>query len=181
MPVKEDGSATQLTLLLEAATALVDEEFKRSERLDAKSRNLITVTGAFFAVVQAVVVGLINESLSATETHGASSFIVWLSIAGGVATVSLVAALFWSYRAWKLRDDDALQVKTIRDYRDAARDGNPAVGAKLVDAYATIAEKRRKVNEDRAKAVDAASVACGIAMALIGTELVLAFVAVAVQ
>lgn len=181
MPSPGDNSATQLSILLDAATALIDEEFKRSERLDAKSRNMVTVAGAFFAVVQAVVVGFINETLGATATQPASPFILWLAIAAGVATLGLGIALVWSYEAWRLRDDETLRVKTIRDYRDAAYEGNPVVGAKLVDAYARIAEKRREVNEERAKAVDAAAIACIIAMLLIGTELVLAFVAVALH
>ncbi len=182
MPIREDGgAATQLTILLDAATSIIDEEFKRSERLDAKSRNMITLTGTFFAVVQAVVAALINETLSATGTQAASPLILWLMVAGGVATVGLGIALTWSYEAWRLRNDEALQVKTIRDYRDAAYAGNPAVGAKLVDAYAKIAEDRRKVNAERATAVDKAAIACGFAMFLIGTELVLAFVAVAVH
>ncbi len=182
MPIKGgDGGATQLSILLDAATAIIDEEFKRSERLDAKSRNMITVAGAFFAVVQAVVAALINETLGATETQAASSLVPWLAAAGGIATIGLGIAFTWSYEAWRLRNDEALKVKTIRDYRDAAYAGNPAVGAKLVDAYAKIADDRRAVNAERAVAVDKAAIACGIAMLLIGTELVLAFIAVAIR
>lgn len=182
MPVQsEGGGATQLSVLLDAATAIIDEEFRRSERLDAKSRNMVTIMGAFFTVVLAVVAALINETLFATSTQDTSPFVLWLCIGGGVATIGVLIALTWSYEAWKLRDEEALQVKTIRDYRDAAYNGNPAVGAKLVDAYATIAEDRRRVNAERADAVEAAAIACGIAMLLIGTELVLALVAVAAR
>jgi hypothetical protein len=181
MPAKRDGEATQLSILLDAATAIIDEEFKRSERLDSKARNLITVAGAFYAVVQAVVIGLVNETLGGGFLKDASSFVPWLMLAAGLATAGMLAALGWTYNAWRLRGDEALRVKTIRDYRDAAYAGNPAVGAKLVDAYAKIADDRRQVNAERAAAVDAAAVACGIAMALIGIELVLAFVAVAVR
>jgi hypothetical protein len=55
------------------------------------------------------------------------------------------------------------------------------VGVKLVSAYADIAEGRRKNNAKRAKALDGAAKACGVALLFIGVELVLAFVAVAVQ
>jgi hypothetical protein len=182
MPIRENGgAATQLTILLDAATAIIDEEFKRSERLDAKSRNMITVAGTFFAVVQAVVAALVNETLGATDTQAASPWIPWLMVAAVVATIGLGIALTWSYEAWRLRKDEALKVKTIRDYRDAAYAGNPAVGANMVDAYAKIAEDRREVNAERADAVDKAAIACGGAMLLIGTELVLAFAAVAVK
>jgi hypothetical protein len=182
LPVKEDASAaTQLTLLLNAATSIVEEEFKRSERLDAKSRNMLTVTGTFFAVVQAVVAALINETLGTTATEPASPWIPWLMGMAGLAIVGLLIAVTWSYEAWRLRDEEALQVKTVRAYRDAAHAGNPAVGVKLVDAYSDIAEDRRKVNAERADVVDKAAIACGSAMLLIGTELVLTFFAVAVH
>lgn len=182
VPVQEkEGAATQLSILLDAANAVIDEEFKRSERLDAKSRNMLTVAGTFFAVVQAVVAALVNETLGATATQAASPLVPWLMAAAVVAVVGLGIAVAWSYEAWKLRIDQTLNVKTIRDYRDAAYAGNPVVGAKLVDAYAKIAEDRRKVNAERADAVNKAAIACGGAMFLIGAELVLALVAVAVH
>ena len=185
MPTREPegggASATQLSILLSSLTSIIDEEFKRSERLDAKSRNQITIAGSFFAAVQVVVIGLINGSLAATETHDASSFIPWLAIAGGVAAIGMFISLGFSYRAWKLRDDPALTVQTIRNYRDAAREGNPAVGVKLIDAYADVADGRRANNKTRAKAMETAAVWCGLTMSLIAVELGLAFVAVAVQ
>lgn len=199
IPPKHDvdasASATQLSILLAAATSAIDEEFRRSERLDAKSRNQLTVTAGFFAVVQAVVVGLINGTLGASKgqlavVHGtvavtkgqsASSFLVWLAIAGAVAAAALIGAVWVSYGSWKLRDDPTLSVNTIRSYIDAARQGNPAVGTKLVGAYATIADGRRKNNAHRADALEAAARACGVAIGFTGLELVLAFVAVAVR
>lgn len=180
-PEKPDASATQLTILLNAATSAIDEEFKRSERLDAKSRNQLTVTAGFFAVVQAVTVGLVNGTLGATTTHKASSFVVCLAITGAVAAVALVVAVVVSYQSWKLRDDPTLSIKTIREYIDAARRGNPAVGAKLVSAYADIADGRRKNNATRADALDCAAKACGATIAFIGVELILGFVAVAIR
>jgi hypothetical protein len=47
LPTREpdDGvaSATQLSILLASATSAIDEEFRRAERLDAKSRNQTTM------------------------------------------------------------------------------------------------------------------------------------------
>ncbi len=181
MPDNGGASATQLSVLLSSATAAIDEEFKRSERLDAKSRNQITIVASFFAIVQAVVVGLINGSLGGTEQHGASSFVLWLAIVGALASAALVVAAFVSYNAWKLRNDPTLETETIREYIDYARDGNPVVGVNLVAAYADIAQGRRDNNALRATALERATVACGTATLLIGAELVLAFIAVAVQ
>jgi hypothetical protein len=176
-----DKGASQLSILLSSATSMVDEEFKRSERLDAKSRNQITIAGSFFAIVQAVVVGLINGSLGATETTGRSSFVGWLAAAGAAAGIALVVALAFSYRAWKLREDDALEPDTLTDYISYAQKGNEAVAVKLVTAYAEIAKQRRDNNETRAKAMEHAARACFIALAFVSVELTLAFIAVIVQ
>jgi hypothetical protein len=180
---QEDGaaSATQLSILLASATSTIDEEFKRSERLDAKSRNQLTIAGTFFAIVQAVVIGLLNGLLGGDGNNDASAFVPWLAIAGGAAAIAMLVAVLVSYRAWRLRDDPALSTKTIKAYIEAARQGNPAVGVKLVGAYADIAEGRRKNNGARAEALDDAAKACGVALLFTAVQLVLAFVAVAVQ
>jgi hypothetical protein len=180
---QDDGaaSATQLSILLSSATSAIDEEFRRSERLDAKSRNQLTITGTFFAVVQAVVVGLLNGLLGRDTSTDASAFVPWLAILGGIAAIAMLVAVLVSYRSWKLRDDPALSMSTIRNYIDAARQGNPAVGVKLVSAYADIAEGRRANNAVRAAALNDAAKACGVALLFTSAELVLAFVAVAVQ
>src|SRR3954453_11973286 len=93
LPARESdsgaSSATQLSILLASVTSMIEEEFKRSERLDAKSRNQVALVGTFFAVVQAGVIGLINGSLGATEKAPASSFIPWLAVAGGIAGIAL--------------------------------------------------------------------------------------------
>jgi hypothetical protein len=180
-PADGSASATQLSILLSSATSAIDEEFKRSERLDAKSRNQIMIVGSFFTVVQAVVVGLFNGSLAGTEHHAASSFIPWLAIAGAAASVTTIVAGVYSYKSWKLLKDPTLSINTILAYIPGARDGNPAVGVKLVEAYAGVAKGRRENNEKRAAALNIAVRACGVALLFISIELVLAFVAAAVQ
>ena len=183
-PVPGDGgaSATQLSILLSSATEIIDEEFRRSERIDSKSRNQIALCASFFAVVQAGVISLLNGALGVNGLHHtASPLVLWLASVGGLAGTSLVVAVVVSYRAWRLLDDPALAVKTIRDYLEPARDGNPAVGVKLVDAYSKIAEGRRKNNQLRTDALEDATKACGVALAFVAIELILAFVAVGVR
>lgn len=180
-PERPEAAATQMSLLLSAATSVIDEEFKRSERLDSKSRNQISIVGALFAVVQAVVVGLLNGTLEPARGHATSSFVVWLGVAAVAAAIALAVAIAVSYQSWRLRDDPALGLNTIRQYSDAARSGNPAVGAKLIEGYTQIAEGRRANNEERAEALDRAAVACAVATAFGLVELILAFVAAAVR
>ena len=102
-------------------------------------------------------------------------------IAGGVAALALVVAFALSYKSWRLQDDPALSPDTLDDYREAARQGNPAVGVKLVGAYTEIARGRRKNNESRAESLEHAAIACVAAGIFIAIELGLAFVAVGVQ
>lgn len=181
VPPSSGEPATQLSILLASATSTIEEEFKRSERLDAKSRNLIAVVGAFFAVAQAVVIGLINGSLAATEHHARSSFVLWLGVAGAIACAILVVAIVFSVKAWRLRKDPALGPGTIEAYLSAARAGNPAVGVKLVEAYVKIAKGRRQNNELRAKELERAELWCFVATFMTGIELILAFIAAAAQ
>jgi hypothetical protein len=176
-----EASATQLTILLSAATSILDEEFKRSERLDAKSRNQLSVAAAFFTVVQAVAVALINGTLKGSAGHPRSSFVTWIALVAALSSLALVAAVFVSYQSWKLRDDKALGPNTLRTYLEPARQGNPGVGVKLVQGYADIAEDRRSNNKKRAQALDQAAIACGWAFACLGAELIVAFISVAVR
>ncbi len=178
---KDGASATQLSILLTSATSIIDEEFKRSERVDAKSRNQIALVASFFAVTQAGVIALLDGALGAHEHHAASSFVPWLAGVAIIAAAAITGAVFVSYRAWRLFDDPTLAIKTIRAYRDAAVDGNPAVGAKLVEAYAEIAEGRRDNNKKRTDALERATKACAVSVGCVAVELAVAFVAVAVH
>jgi hypothetical protein len=173
-------SATQLTILLDAVKTTVDEEFRRSERLDAKSRNQMTLAATMFGVAQAIAVGLVNSVL-AQEGTKASILAGVVSGAGIVALCCLAWALMLSYRSWGFRDEKALAVETFETYLGAAQAGNPNVGAKLVKQYAKVARARRDNNNERVTAVERAARACAVTSACVGAELVLAFAAVIVQ
>jgi hypothetical protein len=173
-------SATQLTILLDAAKATVDEEFRRSERLDAKSRNQMTLAATMFGVAQAIAVGLVNSVLAQDGTKA-------LILAGLVAGAAIIAlgclawALALSYGSWNLRDEKALNIETFEKYLGAARAGNPNVGAQLVKQYAKVARDRRDSNNARVSAIERAARACAVTSAWVGVELVLAFAAVILQ
>jgi hypothetical protein len=178
--------ATQLSILLSAATSTIDEEFRRSERLEAKSRNQATIVAGFFVGVQAVIASLINGVLQGVESgvpasHHASAAIPWLVGLGGLGAILLVVVVIASFRAWRLFQDPALSTDTITQYIDFAKDGNVAVGINLVKAYAEIANGRRQNNEVRAKALQRATLWCGTAVLAIGIELVVGLIAAAVE
>lgn len=170
-------SATQLTILLDAAKATVDEEFRRSERLDAKSRNQMTLVATMFGVAQAITVGLVNSVAAQDDTRGA----ILVGLVAGAAIIALVClgwALTLSYRSWGLRHDKALAIETFEEYLGAAQAGNPNVGAQLVKQYAKIARARRENNSARVAAIERAGRACALTSVWVGAELILAFVAV---
>ena len=173
-------SATQLTILLQAATATVDEEFRRSERLEAKSRNQITLAATMFGVTQVIAVGLVNGVLAADNTK--ASFLVAVVAGAGILALGCLAwALLRSYRSWNLHNEKALGIETFEMFLGPAQTGNPNVGARLVSAYAKIAQVRRENNKARADAVSAAARACGVTLSCVALELVVAFAAVIAQ
>lgn len=177
-PDDPDKSAAQLSILLSASTAVIDEEFKRSERLDNKSRSQVAVTAAIYAAVQAGAISLLNGLLRPATGETATIAIV-LAVIAAVAAAAMIAAIAVSYEAWKLRDEDALSVATIKKYRHWAYMGHPLVAVRLIDAYAKIADDRRANNELRAAALTKATYACGVALLITGLELIVAFAAVA--
>lgn len=177
-PGNEVKSATQLGLLLGAASMLVEEQFKIGDRLDAKSRNQIAVAATFFAGVQAGVISLVNGILGPGASTDTSPYVPYLAFAACVAVLALVAAVVLSTQAWRLRPERSLGVATIRDYIPFAREGRSGVGANLVWAYTKVVEARQEQNADRAAALVRAGWACLATLVVAGLELVLAFVAV---
>jgi hypothetical protein len=165
----------QLGLLLDTARSLIDEEFRRSERLDAKSRNQFTTVGALFAVVMATTAGVLNALLDQDKVHG------WVyPVLGTCALASigaLFAALIWSIEAWRLRESDALDPDTIEEYISHAEHGNLAVAKNLVQAQAQILRDRRAQNAQRARGLESATRACLIAAGASLAQLAAVFVA----
>jgi hypothetical protein len=161
LPAGSSDDGRQLAVLLDVAQSLVDEEFRRSERLDAKARNQFTAVGGLFAVVMAVTAGVLNALL------GQRSVGDWVYPAlGGCALASIVAlafALTWSVEAWRLRKSDALDPDTIEEYVSYAERGNIAVTKQLIKAYAQILRDRRSQNAARAHDLKLATAACFLA------------------
>jgi len=157
--VPDEGK--QLGLLLETARSLVDEEFRRSERLETKSRSLFTSTGALFAVVMATTAGVLNALIDAQQVDG------WVyPVLGGFALISIVAlivAFAWVLEMWRLRESHALKADTIEQYISYAERGNIGVAKNLIKAYAKALGDRRLQNEAVAEDLINATRACAIA------------------
>lgn len=175
------ATATQLGLLLDAAKQAIDEEFKRTERLEQKARNQATFTATLYAGVQALVVGLFNGLLS--DGDQTSGFVPYMAILGAIATLVAVGAFAASYRAWKLHTEALIGISSITSsaYVDAAAAGKQIVGIKLIDHYKKIALERRAVNEARVRSLSVARAICFVATLVLAAEIILAFIAVAIR
>lgn len=165
----------QLGLLLNTAQSLIEEEFRRSERLDAKSRNQFTAVGGLFALVMVATVGVLNALLDQDKVNG------WVyPVLGTCALASIIAlfaALIWSLGAWRLRESDALDPDTIEEYVPHAEHGNLAVAKNLIQAQAQILRNRRAQNAARAEALERATRACLLSAAASLAELAAVFAA----
>ncbi|MEJ7787881.1 MAG: hypothetical protein WKF96_24025 [Solirubrobacteraceae bacterium] len=175
LPAGAPDEGKQLSLLLDTARHMADEEFRRSERLDLKSRNQFTAVGALFAIVMATTAGVLNALLKETSVDR------WVyPVLGGCALASIVAlglALTWSVETWRLRKSDALDPDTLEQYVSHAERGNVAVAKNLVAAYAQILRDRRTQNSKRVDDLKRATVACGIAAFASLAQLAAVFVA----
>lgn len=177
-PGNEAKHATQLGILQQAAVILIDEQNRITERLDAKSRNQLTIATTFFAGVQAAVISLVSGPLRPAESGTGSPYVPYLLAAAIVAVAALVTAVLTSSRVWKLRSARALDAQTIRDYIPFAAQGRAGVGSNVVWAYTQIAEARQEQNEHRVQALKPANRACLVTILVASVELVLGFVAV---
>ena len=175
LPAGAPDEGKQLALLLETARHMVDEEFRRSDRLDGKSRNQFTVVGALFAVVMATTAGVLNALL---DEKGVAEWVYPLLAGCALLTIiALAMAFMWSLETWRVRPNDALDPETLEQYVSHAERGNIAVAKHLIGAYAQILRDRRRLNKERVADLKRATVACGVAALAALVQLAAVFVA----
>jgi hypothetical protein len=180
LPAGAADEGNQLGLLLDSAREMVDEEFRRAERLEGKSRNQFTAVGGLFAVVMATTAGVLNLlPLNNQKVQGW----VYPTVGGcaAFATLAMGIALALSLRAWKTSESDALDAQTIRDYVPYAERGNVAVAKRLIEAYAAILDDRRAQNKTRVGDLKCATKASVVAAIAVLVQLVAVFAAIIVK
>jgi hypothetical protein len=160
-----EAGGTQLGLLLDAAKDMLAEEIRRTDRLETRSRHLITACGALFAVVIAATVGLLSALLDAKNGEIDGWVIPTLGGFTIASVVSLGAAFAWTQTVQKLRETNALDPKTIDDYIVWAEKGHVAVAKNLITTYASLLRSRRGENDERAQDLKRAADACRVAAA----------------
>jgi len=176
IPSGSPDQGRQLGLLLEAAKNMVDEEFRRTERLENKARTAFSSAGALFAVVMATTAGILNALLN----HGKVAAGVYV-VLGGAALLSIVALAFafiWTLKVQDLIPTDALNPDDLdKTYLSFAEQGNVGVGKRLIEAYAQILRDRRKNNETRAENLKCTTTLCTVAALSSLVQLAAVFVA----
>src|SRR5262249_17769826 len=157
----------QVKYLLDSARALVDEEFRIAERLDAKGRNAAAAAGAFMAASQALAAAILTG-----RAHTATGVAAGIAILGIAAGSSFAAALTKTLGSWQLRREDQIPIEELRTaYLPHAMTGNPQVGRNLVEWTLLLAESRRKTNKARAENLETALMLHAITVGLAALEL----------
>jgi len=140
--------------VLDSIRADVDEQFKISERLDSKARNLIAIVGAFFTVVQTLSK---DAFLSAAATTDERLTIGGLGI---VAAFMIVAAIIMTAKAWQLVKEGLMPAKHFQRIVDETYEGSTRGPRDLAALYIQVLAVRRASNATRADRLRTASGLC---------------------
>lgn len=129
--------------VIEIARTAIDQEFAIAERLDAKSRSLMTLAGSWFAVAQAVAGATLGAKGVA---HG---WLYAVAILAGLGALVLAATLWRGSRIWALRQEVDIVPETLFAMRERARVAEGDFSDDLLRHYAAILQSRRMTNLDR--------------------------------
>jgi hypothetical protein len=153
--------------VLDVGDKAVGQLFQIAERLDAKAKNQVTVAATWFAVVQAV----------AGVAYAAKPDRPWLyALLGATAVggVALLATFFFSYLAWRPRDEKQLTHSGFRSLADGALERNPKLAERLILYYQNLIYTRSKNNENRVRWLGYAEVAWWVSVISTFGELIIA-------
>jgi hypothetical protein len=145
----------------------VDQEFRRTERLDAKSRQAFALAAGFFALTQAVAFASFGESAVSSDERA------WILVAAVAAVAALTFTAICVYHAEKLRDEGSVPIQSVFDWC-LEQKGERLVTAWLILAHRQVASERKSSNADRAKQAKAVASAAALTLTLCATELILA-------
>jgi hypothetical protein len=145
------GSGSQpddLSHVLDVASAQLDREFQRAERLDTKARAQVTLAASWFTVAQAV------AGLSLRD-GGDSAWVlvpVFAFLLLGAVTLALLAAA--TREATQLQTRNDITPETLAAMEESAKAGSPDFTERLVETYRKILGEAQAANERRAVALE---------------------------
>ena len=138
-----EGTWRDISEVVEAARAMVGEQFQIAERLDRKARYQVATAGAFFAVVQAIAVNAItNASLS-------DGWIATLAAAAVPAALLTIGALITAASAWRTQIEADLPIADLRELTDRLQRGDDQALRDLAHHYLNLVDDRRAKNVTR--------------------------------
>jgi hypothetical protein len=165
--------ADKFAQVIESARSMVEEQFRISERLDRKVRYQAGTAGAFFAVVQAVVVN------AAVRAQGLDDWTTTLAIFAVPATLITIGAFVAATGAWRTQTEKDLPIQDLRAMVEGVSHGDENTSRNLAFHYLNLAEQRRIGNAERLNRVRRVADITLLSIVLTGAELALVFVGLA--
>lgn len=163
----------RLGQIIDSARAMVAEQFQIAERYDRKARYQAASAGAFFAVVQAIVINAI------TRTGLSTSWKVTLATLAIPSALLTVGAFMAAADAWKTQKEKDLPIPDLRELVEKISRGDEHALRTLAGHYLNLAEARKAANQQRLSRVKSVAGAALLSITLTGLELILIFVALA--
>jgi hypothetical protein len=163
----ERGNAMgDLSPLLDALTAAIQREDTNAERLDAKTRQLLALVGALFAVVQAIAFASYRQGKLG---GGDRLTIAILAFAAMVLLASAALASFRQQSALKVDDLDLIRMSEFIERRETTD-----ILAELCKDHLTALWSRRNANLERTNRYQLTFLFASPAIVVIAAELIVA-------
>ena len=167
---REGGGRRDLEQAIAVLRGRIDEEFRITERLDAKGRQAFALAAGFFAVVQTVAFGAFAQ-IGVTSGER-----VLLAVLAVIAGLSLIVVAYRLTHGEELLEEIDVRPDTIVKWANDAGDDPEYVSARLVTELANVANRRDANNATRAGDYDNIVDATRLALILAGVELIVAIV-----
>jgi hypothetical protein len=136
-----------LEYLFEITRSEVETQFRISERIDSKARNLFALTAAIFAAAQALA---LRPDVLRNLEDGRTGLLTYAIIAGVLVGLALLTTAFTLFA----RKDKSLEPDPLMDWLNEIDSGDKderEIAQELISSYITLLRERRARNVDRAR------------------------------
>jgi hypothetical protein len=141
----DDATSHNIGHVLDAATAAIDAEFRRGERLEEKARGQATLAGSWFAVTQVV-------TATVVAPHAPKGWIVAWVILLLIQAVELCLLLRASARVWRLRGHQDIGPTSLAAMMRSVTDSQTDFAAHAIDFYGRVLVSAKAANQTRVDA-----------------------------
>jgi hypothetical protein len=161
------------TPFLAALREASEHESQKEDLLGGKTRGIVTVAGAYFAVVQTVAFS--GATTLGKLEGGARTATIWFAISAVVFLALAIAAAIrqqWPKKQGSLPTDEIGEVLTKLLYASDGRRGEREALKELAEHYAGVAETRYEANKARVRQYYVAAILSLLAIAATTAELI---------